>query len=55
MSRYPYETPQPSQRRASESIDQRALRIAYSEGRTEITQLDRIRAERELQRTDGGN
>jgi hypothetical protein len=29
-------------------LDKRALWIAHSEGRTEVTQLDRIRAEREL-------
>ena len=31
-----------------EELDHRALWIAHSEGRTEVTQLDRIRAEREL-------
>jgi hypothetical protein len=46
---YPYEhatlvhTP-----RVLEELDHRALWIAHSEGRTDVTQLDRIRAEREL-------
>jgi hypothetical protein len=44
--RYPYENPTPS--RGRHDLEKRALWIAHSEGRTEITQLDRIRAEREL-------
>jgi hypothetical protein len=31
-----------------EELDHRALWIAHSEGREKVTQLDRIRAEREL-------
>ena len=31
-----------------QELDRRALWIAHSEGREEVTQLDRIRAEREL-------
>ena len=44
---YPYEFPTP-RHHSREELDERALWIAHSEGRTEITQLDRIRAEREL-------
>ncbi|HEX4138779.1 MAG TPA: hypothetical protein VHY09_00410 [Candidatus Methylacidiphilales bacterium] len=46
---YPYENPpQFHHPRVREDLEKRALWIAHSEGRTEITQLDRIRAEREL-------
>ncbi len=55
MSRYPYENPQsPVRLRDRDDIEQRALKIAHSEGRTEITLLDRIRAERELHLPESG-
>ncbi len=44
---YPYEYPT-EHPHLREKLDKRALWIAHSEGRTEVTQLDRIRAEREL-------
>lgn len=48
-SRYPYENPtQITHLRMREELEKRALWIAHSEGRSEVTQLDRIRAEREL-------
>ena len=49
MSRYPYENREPEARRVTrDAIEQHAQRIARSEGRTSVTALDRIRAEREL-------
>jgi hypothetical protein len=49
MSKYPYENREPEARRVTrDAIERRALQIAHSEGRTSITALDRIRAEREL-------
>jgi len=46
---YPYENP-PVMHTPTvlHDLEKRALWIAHSEGRTEVTQLDRIRAEREL-------
>ena len=46
---YPYENPAEFDHpHVREELDKRALWIAHSEGRTEVTQLDRIRAGREL-------
>ena len=44
---YPYENPTPPSRNRHD-LEKRALWIAHSEGRSEVTQLDRIRAEREV-------
>ncbi len=47
VPRYPYEIPH-ARHHSRDEIDERAQWIARQEGRMEITQLDRIRAEREL-------
>ena len=46
---YPNENPPALEHpQVREELNNRALWIAHSEGRTEVTQLDRIRAGREL-------
>jgi hypothetical protein len=45
---YPYEHATVHTPRVLQELDHRALWIAHSEGREQVTQLDRIRAEREL-------
>jgi hypothetical protein len=45
---YPYEIPAFEHPHLREELEKRAQWIAHSEGRSEITQLDRIRAGREL-------
>jgi len=46
---YPYENLTPIHHpRVREETEKSAQWIAHSEGRSEVTQLDRIRAEREL-------
>lgn len=49
MSAYPYEMSQPPPH-GRDKLEERARKIALSEGRTEVTLLDRLRAQRELER-----
>jgi hypothetical protein len=51
MATYPYEVQAACQRRNND-LERTALRIAFSEGRGEVTHLDRVRAARELHLPD---
>ncbi len=53
MATHPYEYPNlEAHQRLEGELERLALRIAFSEGRVEVTHLDRIRAARELSLPD---
>jgi hypothetical protein len=52
MATHPYDPSGTARHQQNAELERLALRIAFSEGRGEVTHLDRVRAARELRLPD---